>query len=74
MGFNITCKVSYGLPATVYVTELRSGKLVHPTLRRIAHKMSNSLQKMFPGLKLHSDLDPDDWSIRRGLQDIKEKK
>jgi hypothetical protein len=32
------------------------------------------LQKMFPGLKLHSDLDPDDWSIRRGLQDIKEKK
>ena len=31
MGFNVACKVSYGLPATVYTAELRSGRLVHPT-------------------------------------------
>ena len=73
MGFNVACKVSYGLPAAIYTIELRSGKLVHPTLRKVAHKMHKALEKEFHELVLHSDLDPDDWSIRRGLQDIKEK-
>jgi thymidylate synthase ThyX len=74
MGFNVSCRVSYGLPATVYVTELRSGKMVHPTLRRVAHQMDKFLRRKFPLLKLHSDLDPDDWDVRRGQQDIQEKK
>jgi hypothetical protein len=74
LGFNVPCKVSYGLPATVYVVELRSGKAVHPTLRKIAHQMNQSLLEMFPGITLHSDLDQDDWDARRGLQDITEKK
>ncbi len=73
LGFNVSCRVSYGLPATVYVVELRCGKTVHPTLRRVAHKMHNALRKMFPDLKLHCDMDPDDWEIRRGLQDITRK-
>ena len=73
MGFNVSCRVSYGLPATVYVTELRSGKMVHPTLRRVAHQMDKFLRRKFPVLKLHSDLDPDDWDVRRGKQDIREK-
>jgi len=70
LGFNATCRVSYGLPATVYVVELRSGKTVHPTLRKIAHQMHHALKKEFPNLTLHSDLDLDDWDVRRGLQDI----
>ncbi len=74
MGFNVTCKVTYGLPATVYTMELRSGKLVHPTLRKVALKMHTALKKKFPIMKFHPDLDMDDWDIRRGLQDIKEKK
>lgn len=77
MGFNVSCRVSYGLPASVYVIELRSDKMVHPTLRRVAHRMDEFLRRKFPALKLHSDLDPDDWSAdwrsRRGKQDIKEK-
>ncbi len=73
MGFNVTCQVSYGLPATVYVVELRSGKMVHPTLRLVAHQMHRFLTRKFPKLKLYSDLDPDDWDIRRGRQDIREK-
>ncbi|MCK4745235.1 hypothetical protein KAS41_04180, partial [Candidatus Parcubacteria bacterium] len=64
------CRTTYGLPATVYVTELRSGRLVHPTLRKIAHKMHFALKKEFPTLALHSDLEKDDWDIRRGAQDI----
>lgn len=74
MGFNVTCKVSYGLPAATYVSELRSGRLVHPTLRKVAHQMSRALIKMFPNIKLQSDFSLDDWNIRRGMQDIKEKK
>ncbi|MDL1952794.1 hypothetical protein FBR07_01250 [Candidatus Uhrbacteria bacterium UHB] len=73
MGFAVPCKVSYGLPATVYVVELRSGKTVHPTMRRIAHGMAARLKERFPNLVLHADLDADDWDIRRGLQDITKK-
>lgn len=74
MGFQVPCRVTYGLPAAVYVAELRSNKTVHPTLRNIAHQMTGALRKKFPILKLHSDLNPDDWDVRRGLADITEKK
>lgn len=70
LGFNMPCKVTYGLPAAIYVIELRSGKTVHPTLRQIAHKMHFALKEKFPALILHSDLEKDDWDIRRGTQDI----
>lgn len=74
MGFNITCHVAYGLPATIYTMELRSGSLVHPSLRKIAHKMHGAMKKMFPGLVMHPDLSASDWDVRRGKQDIVEKK
>ncbi|MFA6537397.1 MAG: FAD-dependent thymidylate synthase, partial [Patescibacteria group bacterium] len=70
LGFLVPCRVSYGLPAAVYVAELRSGKPVHPTLRQIAHKMCFALTENFPNLKLNCDLEKDDWDVRRGLQDI----
>jgi len=70
MGFNVACRVSYGLPATIYVIELRSGKAVHPTLRKIAHKMHHAIKKEFSELTLHSDLEKNDWDVRRGLNDI----
>lgn len=73
IGFNVVCKVSYGLPATIYVVELRSGKMVHPTLRLIAHQMCDALKDKFPNLTLYADKSPSDWDIRRGLQDIKKK-
>ncbi len=74
MGFNVSAKVTYALPAAVYTMELRSGRLVHPTLRKVAHKMHLSLNKMFPKMALYADLGKDDWDVKRGLQDIKEKK
>ena len=73
MGFNVTCRVSYGLPAALYVTELRSGKMVHPTLRKVAHKMYNWMAKKFPTVQIMADLGKDDWDVRRGLQTIREK-
>lgn len=73
MGFLVPCRFTFDLPALVYFIELRSGKLVHPTLRVIAHAMHHAVQKMLPSVKLHSDLDLDDWDVRRGLQDIVKK-
>ena len=70
LGYNVFCRNTYPLPATAYVIELRSGKAVHPTLRTLAHKMHHAVMAKFPQLKLQSDLDLDDWDVRRGLQDI----
>jgi len=74
MGYNSACKISYGLPASAYVTELRAGKPVHPSLRKVAHQMHHALVREFPALAMHSDLEKSDWDIKRGLQDIVEKK
>ncbi len=74
MGFNVACRVTYGLPSSVYVAELRSGKTVHPTLRKIAHKMGSSIKKMFPNFKIYLDESKDDFDVRRGLQTITERK
>lgn len=73
LGFNVPCRVTYGLPAAVYVIELRSGRMVHPTLRAIALKMRDALLGKFPDLVLHCDLTPSQWDVSRGLQDIVEK-
>lgn len=73
MGFNVACQLTYPLTAAIYVTELRSGRAVHPSLRQIAHKMYHSIVDKLPNLKLHVDLSPDDWDIRRGLADIVQK-
>lgn len=70
MGFNVFCHTTYSLPAALYVIELRSGRMVHPTLRQVAHKMNRAVCEIFPTLKLNSDLEKDDWDIRRGLADI----
>ncbi len=70
IGFNVACQFTFSLPASIYVTELRSNRTVHPSLRKIAHQMHQSLKDSFPNLTLYSDLKPDDWDIRRGLADI----
>ena len=73
IGFRVPCQFTYALPAAVYVMELRSGKTVHPTLRRLVHRMVADFTDAFPHVKLHVDVDPDDWTVRRGLQTITDK-
>jgi len=70
LGFNVACKTTYGLPAAVYVAELRSGKGVHPSLRKIAHLMHYAIMEIYPEMKMFTDLDMDDWDVRRGMMDI----
>jgi thymidylate synthase ThyX len=73
LGFRVECQVTYGLPALIYVLELRSGKAVHPTLRRVIHQIAKRFQQDYPEVALHIDADPDDWDVRRGTQTITER-
>lgn len=73
LGFRVPCQVTYALPALVYVMELRSGKTVHPTLRRQIHSMVRIFRENHPDVALHVDMDPDDWDVRRGDQTITKK-
>lgn len=74
LGYRVITTVTYGLPAAVYVMEVRSSKTVHPTLRRKVHKMINEFKKHFPDVTIHADMDPNHWDIRRGSQTITERK
>jgi len=73
LGFRVPCQVTYGLPAAVYVMEIRSAKTVHPTLRRVIHKMIGGFQEVLPQVPLHVDMDEDGWDVRRGNQTIRVK-
>jgi thymidylate synthase ThyX len=70
LGFRVPCNVMYALPALLYVLELRSGKTVHPTLRKQVHAMVRAFRHDYPDIALHVDMDPDDWDVRRGDQTI----
>ncbi|MBD3270239.1 hypothetical protein GF376_01820 [Candidatus Peregrinibacteria bacterium] len=70
MGYAIAVDVTYRLPAAIYVAELRSGKTVHPTLRKRAQQMGQSMKTAFPDIAVHLDMEESDWDIKRGQQDI----
>jgi hypothetical protein len=74
MGMACLCQLSYCIPQMVYVSELRSGKTVHPSLRVVSHQMARQLQQRHPDLKLYVDYDEDSWTAKRGDQDIVERK
>lgn len=73
LGYLVPCHVSYGLPAALYVMELRSGKMIHPTLRARVLNMVNLFRARFPEIPVHADTEPSDWDVRRGSQTILER-
>jgi thymidylate synthase ThyX len=73
LGYRVPTVLCYGLPAIVYVLEIRSGKTVHPTLRAAVHRMIEQFERAHPMVKLHVDREPDGWTTRRGTQTIVEK-
>ncbi len=72
MGYKLPNKVTGSIPAFVYLVELRSTRFVHPTLRKRAIQMAETLKKEFAeeGLLIHLDPDPDRFDIKRGEHDI----
>lgn len=76
MGYRVPCRFSGDLKALVYLAELRSTRFVHPTLVEQMLKMIKSLKELFEkdGLVLHLDEEPNRFDIKRGEQDIVERK
>lgn len=73
MGYMVVCDLTAGLPSAIYIAELRSGQTVHPTLRPIAQQIGETIQALVPGIALHCDTSPDEWSTARGKHDIVKK-
>jgi thymidylate synthase ThyX len=74
MGYKVPTQLTLGLPSAVYIMEMRSGKLIHPTLRKQVHGMIESFRNSFgDSIALHVDTKPSDWDVRRGHQTITEK-
>jgi thymidylate synthase ThyX len=70
MAFQVPIEMTATLPAAVYIAELRSGKTVHPTVRPVAQQIGVLLKRWVPTLALYIDESPDQFSARRGSQDI----
>ena len=70
MGFTVACDVTYSIPQSVYVAELRAGQTVHPTLRKVAQQIGQVLRQNLPRMALYVDDGPEIWSVKRGTQDI----
>lgn len=71
MGLNVMVHLSYTLPQMVYVSELRSNKTVHPSLRPFAQQMAQVLEKDIKGMAIYADMDENCWEGgKRGEQTI----
>lgn len=72
MGYRLPNQITGNIPAFVYLAELRATRFVHPTLRKRAIQMANTLADAFKdeGLVFHLDADPDRFDIKRGEHDI----
>ncbi len=69
MGYNTSNFVVGDLPSMIYVAELRSTRFVHPTLRRIAKKIGEYIEKEL-SIPVNFDLEPDRFDTKRGEHDI----
>jgi thymidylate synthase ThyX len=76
MGYRVPIRFAGDLKSLVYIAELRSTRFVHATLVEQMLKLIKSLKELFEkdGLVLHLDEEPNRFDIRRGEQDIMEKK
>ena len=72
MGYRTSNRMTGGLPALVYLAELRATRFVHPTLRKRAKQLADTLSDTFgsSGLIMHLDEEIDRFDIKRGEHDI----
>ncbi len=72
MGYKTSNRLTGGLPALVYLVELRATRFVHPTLRKVAKIMAIAIEKKLKpaGLTIYIDKEIDRFDIKRGTHDI----
>lgn len=69
MGFLCDVMCSFDIHQAVYLSELRSQKTVHPTLRTWAQDLGRFLQKDLD-IAANVDYDEESFTLKRGTQDI----
>jgi hypothetical protein len=69
MGTLVNINLHYNVHQALYVAQLRSGQTVHATLRPIAQQMGKYLEQELH-IRADCDYSEDEWSTRRGVQDI----
>ena len=72
MGYKVHLDITGDLPALVYLAEIRSSKMVHPTLRRLAIELGLKLEKEL-AIPIYLDTSEGDFDTKRGTNDIVEK-
>lgn len=75
MGQLIPVEITVDIPQLFYITELRSSRNVHPTLRHIAFFFNKIINHIMPKAKVFvDDFNIDDLNLKRGDQNIVSKK
>jgi len=73
MGYASPIQITCSLPSAIYIAELRSGTTVHPTVRKVAQQIGDTIKSTIPYCAMHHDTSEGVWDIKRGAQDIIQK-
>ncbi len=68
MGYKVAFNYTCDLNQVIYMLELRSGKTVHQTLRKLMHEWYYLLKDKIDNFTAHVDLDEDNFTLKRGSQ------
>lgn len=69
MGYNVDFTYTCGINQLNYILELRTGKTVHQSLRKLCHEWIKILiEKTNNNFTIHADMDEDNFSLKRGAQ------
>ncbi len=73
MGYNTSNMFTGDLPAFAYFIEIRDSRFVHPTLQKVAHSIGEQIKSDLR-IRLNVDTESNRFDIKRGEQDIVERK
>lgn len=72
MGFLVGVQYECDLNQFLYISELRTGKTVHQTLRQLVQFWTKNFLQLFKenvgDIEVHADMDEDNFTLRRGTQ------
>ena len=70
LGFIVHGLLDCDYPQALYISEIRTSKFVHPTLRKLAQKIAH-VTSNYKFCNMYHDMELNDFTVRRGQQDIK---
>ena len=71
LGFFVPVLIDGGFGKAIFMIRQRTDKTAHPLVRGFTQQIAKPFMKKFPEVRLHADMGPDAWEIRRGKQTIR---